>query len=159
GAGGGDRFARRLSALFHPDLKKRRRVRELDLERVKGVTPVFLVYDLFWRFSPVSQIASRRFAEALKKHPFRPDVNLNTSVIIDIETLEGLMGAFTGGRLKLSQCLLDKSADDPTGKTSFREFILRKYPDSAIEWPLETARLKSIWNRVSEVYFGETVWP
>jgi hypothetical protein len=157
---GGARFADRLEVLFHRDVERRRSIDNIDLAAIRRVTPVFVVFENFWRLPLATVRIANTFAELVLRRDFREGVRVDKALLIDLDLLESLMGPMLAGSLSLGNCLAAKSDQDADQRMGFRDFLRAMYPAAfgKIEWDEEITRVKAIWNSASQKYFGTTVW-
>ena len=157
GVEGGRKLAARMEAVFAADSSKRRAIQGADTDGIRRVTPVFIVYDPFWRFSLAARHAAAAFDQALATGKLRADVRYDPCVIIDLEALEATLGSVTP-HFPLTE--LVRSYQEVRNRyLSFREWLRSGRALSLRgDWPVLVARLKEIWNGVGQRYFGTDVW-
>jgi len=117
-------LARKIEALFNRPPGSKRKLRSINVSRVTRVVPLLVVQDNILGGPLVNSMINKRFNEELGRDLLRPEVTVDSLIVVGIRELETMAESAEEGSFDLFHGLQYKCYADPEMRLNLHNFLL-----------------------------------
>jgi hypothetical protein len=127
-------LAKHIERLFRRPFSDRDQIESLNQvvrnshTKIEKITPVLVVRESFLRFSAIEEMLSRRLVRLLARKNVSKGVEVAPVAVIDIDTLEEMMGNLVAGDFTVEQAINLRALRDPGYRWMWYDFLLEHFP-------------------------------